>query len=428
MRAGRRGIERLNIVEKILARASGEKEVSPGQIVDAKVDKAMMHDLTGPRVIDSFREIGVKRVWDPERIIVVFDHDVPPSTIKAAELQKKVRNFVREQGIKYFYDIGRGGVCHVVMLEKGHVKPGELIVGADSHTVTYGALGAFATGVGATDMAAVLATGSIWLRVPETLKFEVSGKLQKRVYAKDLILHIIGMIGAEGANYKAMLFSGQTIRDLGIDGRATICNMSIEAGAKAGIIEPDEKTIKYVKERAGEPITPIRSDEDAEFTKVYEIDASRLEPQVAIPPSVDNVKPVSEVGGIEIQQGFIGTCTNGRFDDLRAAAEILKGRRVKDGVRLVIIPGSQEVYDHALKEGLIEIFIKAGAIVCGPGCGPCIGISRGVLADDEVCISSANRNFVGRMGSPKSKVYLASPATVAASAIKGKITDPREVD
>ena len=428
MRAGRRGIERLNIVEKILARASGEKEVSPGQIVDAKVDKAMMHDLTGPRVIDSFREIGVKRVWDPERIIVVFDHDVPPSTIKAAELQKKVRNFVREQGIKYFYDIGRGGVCHVVMLEKGHVKPGELIVGADSHTVTYGALGAFATGVGATDMAAVLATGSIWLKVPETLKFEVSGKLQKRVYAKDLILHIIGMIGAEGANYKAMLFSGQTIRDLGIDGRATICNMSIEAGAKAGIIEPDEKTIKYVKERAGEPITPIRSDEDAEFTKVYEIDASRLEPQVAIPPSVDNVKPVSEVGGIEIQQGFIGTCTNGRFDDLRAAAEILKGRRVKDGVRLVIIPGSQEVYDHALKEGLIEIFIKAGAIVCGPGCGPCIGISRGVLADDEVCISSANRNFVGRMGSPKSKVYLASPATVAASAIKGKITDPREVD
>lgn len=428
MRAGRRGIERLNIVEKILARASGEKEVSPGQIIDAKVDKAMMHDLTGPRVIDSFREIGVKRVWDPERIIVVFDHDVPPSTIKAAELQKKVRNFVREQGIKYFYDIGRGGVCHVVMLEKGHVKPGELIVGADSHTVTYGALGAFATGVGATDMAAVLATGSIWLRVPETLKFEVSGKLQKRVYAKDLILHIIGMIGAEGANYKAMLFSGQTIRDLGIDGRATICNMSIEAGAKAGIIEPDEKTIKYVKERAGEPITPIRSDEDAEFTKVYEIDASRLEPQVAIPPSVDNVKPVSEVGGIEIQQGFIGTCTNGRLDDLRAAAEILKGRRVKDGVRLVIIPGSQEVYDRALKEGLIEIFIKAGAIVCGPGCGPCIGISRGVLADDEVCISSANRNFVGRMGSPKSKVYLASPATVAASAIKGKITDPREVD
>jgi 3-isopropylmalate/(R)-2-methylmalate dehydratase large subunit len=418
----------LNIVEKILARASGEKEVSPGQIIDAKVDKAMMHDLTGPRVIDSFREIGVKRVWDPERIIVVFDHDVPPSTIKAAELQKKVRNFVREQGIKYFYDIGRGGVCHVVMLEKGHVKPGELIVGADSHTVTYGALGAFATGVGATDMAAVLATGSIWLRVPETLKFEVSGKLQKRVYAKDLILHIIGMIGAEGANYKAMLFSGQTIRDLGIDGRATICNMSIEAGAKAGIIEPDEKTIKYVKERTGEPITPIRSDEDAEFTKVYEIDASRLEPQVAIPPSVDNVKPVSEVGGIEIQQGFIGTCTNGRLDDLRAAAEILKGRRVKDGVRLVIIPGSQEVYDHALKEGLIEIFIKAGAIVCGPGCGPCIGISRGVLADDEVCISSANRNFVGRMGSPKSKVYLASPATVAASAIKGKITDPREVD
>ncbi|MEM4718714.1 MAG: 3-isopropylmalate dehydratase large subunit [Nitrososphaerota archaeon] len=417
----------MNIVEKILARASGEREVSPGQIVDAKVDKAMMHDLTGPRVIDSFREIGVKRVWDPERIIVVFDHDVPPSTIKAAELQKKVRNFVKEQGIRYFYDIGRGGVCHVVMLEKGHVKPGELIVGADSHTVTYGALGAFATGVGATDMAAVLATGSIWLRVPETLKFEVDGKLQKRVYAKDLILHIIGMIGSEGANYKAMLFSGRAIRDLGIDGRATICNMSIEAGAKAGIVEPDEKTMKYVRERAGEPISPIRSDDDAEFAKVYEVDASRLEPQVAIPPSVDNVKPVSEVGDVEINQGFIGTCTNGRLDDLRAAAEILRGKKVKDGVRLVIIPGSQEVYHQALEEGLIDVFVKAGAIVCGPGCGPCIGISRGVLADDEVCISSANRNFVGRMGSPRSKVYLASPATVAASAIRGKITDPREV-
>ncbi len=418
----------MNIVEKILARASGEKEVSPGQIIDARVDKAMMHDLTGPRVIDSFREIGVKRVWDPDRVIVIFDHDIPPSTIKAAELHKKVRNFVREQGIRHFYDIGRGGVCHVVMLEKGHVKPGELIIGADSHTVTYGALGAFATGVGATDMAAVLATGSIWLRVPETLKFEVNGKLQRRVYAKDLILYIIGMIGSEGANYKAMLFSGQAIRDLGIDGRATICNMSIEAGAKAGIVEPDEKTIRYVKERAGEPITPVRSDDDAEFAKIYEVDASQLEPQVAIHPSVDNVKPVSEVGDVEINQGFIGTCTNGRLDDLRAAAEVLKGKRVKDGVRLVIIPGSQGVYHEALKEGLIEIFVKAGAIICGPGCGPCIGISRGVLADDEVCISSANRNFVGRMGSPKSKVYLASPATVAASTIKGKIVDPREVD
>ena len=417
----------MNIVEKILARASGEKRVEPGQIVDARVDKAMMHDLTGPRVIDSFREIGVERVWDPDRIVIIFDHDVPPSTIKAAELQRKVRSFAREQGIRSFYDIGRGGVCHVVMLERGHVKPGELVVGADSHTVTYGALGAFATGVGATDMAAVLATGSIWLRVPESIRFEVSGRLPKLVFAKDLILHVIGMIGASGATYKAMVFAGEAVQSLGIDGRATMCNMSIEAGAKAGIVEPDEKTIQYVKERTTEPFDPIKSDENAEFSETYEIDASKLEPLVALPPRVDDVKPASELSGIEINQGFIGTCTNGRLDDLRAAAEILKGRKVKEGVRLIIIPGSQEVYRKALEEGLLKVFVEAGAIVGAPGCGPCIGISRGVLADGETCISSANRNFVGRMGSPKAKIYLASPATVAASAIAGRITDPREV-
>lgn len=417
----------MNIVEKILARASGEKEVAPGQIVDAEVDVAMIHDLTGPRAIDSFREIGVKKVWDPERIVVVFDHDVPPSTIKAAGLQKKVREFVREQGIKHFYDIGRGGVCHVVMLEKGHVRPGDLVVGADSHTVTYGALGAFATGVGATDMAAVMATGKIWLRVPEALKFEIRGRLRKYVVAKDLILHIIGMIGAEGANYKAMIFSGEAVGEIGIDGRATMCNMSVEAGAKAGIVEPDEKTIRFVRERAKGDFTAVKSDPDAHFSKVFEVNASELEPQVAIPPSVDNVKPASEVGDIEIDQAFLGTCTNGRLDDLRIASEILKGKKVKEGVRFVVVPGSQEVYQRALEEGLIEIFLRAGAAVCAPGCGPCIGISRGVLADGEVCVSAANRNFIGRMGSPKAKVYLASPAVVAASAITGKITDPREV-
>ncbi|MCD6341652.1 MAG: 3-isopropylmalate dehydratase large subunit [Thaumarchaeota archaeon] len=417
----------MNIVEKILAKASGEREVAPGQVVNAKVDVAMFHDLTGPRVIESFEEIGVEGVWDPSKIVVVFDHDVPPSTIKAAELQKKVRRFAREQGIKSFYDIGRGGVCHVVMLEKGHVKPGELIVGADSHTVTYGALGAFATGIGATDMAAVLATGSIWLRVPEALKFDVRGELREFVSAKDLILHVIGVIGCDGATYKAMVFSGKAVENMGIDGRATMCNMSIEAGAKAGIVEPDEKTIEYVRGRAGSNFTPMKSDENAVFHKTFEIDASGLEPQVAIPPSVDNVKPVSEIGDVEIDQAFIGTCTNGRFDDLRAAAEVLKGKRVRDGVRFVIIPGSQEVYQKTLREGLIDVFVAAGAIVGAPGCGPCIGISRGVLADGEVCVSAANRNFIGRMGSPKAKIYLASPATVAASAITGKITDPREV-
>ena len=417
----------MNVVEKILARASGEREVEPGQIIEARVDRAMMHDLTGPRVIDSFREIGVERVWDPDRIVIIFDHDVPPSTIKAAELQRKVRSFAREQGIRNFYDVGRGGICHVVMLERGYVKPGELIVGADSHTVTYGALGAFATGVGATDMAAVLAMGSIWLRVPESIRFEISGRLPKLVSAKDLILHIIGMIGAGGATYKAMVFAGEAIQSLGIDGRATICNMSVEAGAKAGIVEPDEKTIRYVRERAAEPFNPVKSDEDAEFSETYEVDASRLEPLVALPPRVDDVKPASELSGVEIDQGFIGTCTNGRLDDLRAAAQILKGRRVKEGVRLIIIPGSQEVYRRALEEGLLRIFVEAGAIIGAPGCGPCIGISRGVLADGETCISSANRNFVGRMGSSKAKIYLASPATVAASAITGRIVDPREV-
>jgi len=418
----------LNIVEKILARASGQKRVEPGQIVDAKVDAAMFHDLTGPRSIESFEQIGVEKVWNPNRIVAVFDHDVPPSTIKAAELQKKVRAFVKKHGIKNFYDIGRGGVCHVVMLEKGYVKPGDLIVGADSHTVTYGALGAFATGIGATDMAAVLATGSIWLRVPEAIKFDIKGRLQKFVTAKDVILRIIGMIGSDGATYKAMIFSGDVVSEMGIDGRATMCNMSIEAGAKAGIVEPDEKTIQYVRERTSEPFTPLRSDPDAEFSQIIELDVKDLEPQVAIPPSVDNVKPVSELGDVEINQAFLGTCTNGRLDDLRLAAEVLKGRKVKDGVRFVVIPGSQEVYEKALREGLIEVFVKAGAIVGAPGCGPCIGISRGVLADGEVCVSAANRNFIGRMGSPKAKIYLASPATVAASAITGKITDPRELE
>lgn len=418
----------MNIVEKILARASGLRRVEPGQIVDAKVDVAMFHDLTGPRTIESFEQIGVDRVWNPDKVVVIFDHDVPPSTIRAAELQRRVREFVRRQGIRNFYDIGRGGVCHVVMLEKGHVKPGDLIVGADSHTVTYGALGAFATGIGATEMAAVLATGSIWLRVPEAIKFDIRGRLQRYVTAKDVILGIIGMIGSDGATYKAMIFSGEAVEGMSIDGRATMCNMSVEAGAKAGIVEPDEMAIRYVRERTSEPFTPVRSDPDAEFSQVIELDAGSLEPQVAVHPSVDNVKPASELGDVEIDQAFLGTCTNGRLEDLRIAAEILRGRRVKEGVRFVIAPGSQEVYERALKEGLIEIFLRAGAIIESAGCGPCIGISRGVLTDGEVCISSANRNFIGRMGSPRARIYLASPATVAASAVTGRITDPRRLE
>ena len=417
----------MNIAEKILARASGEKEVHPGQIVDAEVDVAMIHDLTGPRTVESFEKIGVEKVWNPDRIVISFDHDVPPCTTKSAGLQRKVRRFAKEQGIKNFYDIGRGGVCHVVIPEKGHARPGELIVGADSHTVTYGAFGSFATGIGATEMAAVFVTGKIWLRIPEVLKFDIGGRLAKFVTPKDVILNIIGTIGSEGATYKGMLFSGKAIDDMGMDGRATLCNMSIEAGAKAGIVEPDEKTIAYVKERAKKPFKPLRSDADASYAMEMQMDMSKLEPQVAFPHSVDDVKPVSEVGNIEVDEAYLGTCTNGRLDDLRLAAEVIKGKKVKDDVRFVVIPGSQEIYERALQEGLLKTFVESKALVCGPGCGPCIGISRGVLTEGEVCISAANRNFRGRMGDNASKVFLASPATVAASAVAGKIVDPREM-
>ena len=416
----------MNIIEKILVNSAVKPEVTPGEIVETNIDVAMIHDLTGPLAIKSFYQIGAKKVWDNNKIVIILDHLVPASSVISAGLHKIVRNFADEQNIKNFYDVGRGGVCHQVMPEKGYVRPGEVIVGSDSHTCTYGAFGAFATGIGSTEMAAVFATGKLWFRVPQVIKVDISGKFQKLVSAKDLTLKIVGTIGADGAIYKGLVFGGSTIEDMTIDSRMVLTNMAVEMGAKAGIIEPDQKTLDYVKTRTNRPLNPVNSDPDATYEKVVNMDISDLEPQVALPHSVDNVKSVSEVEDIEINQGFIGSCTNGRLEDLREAAKILKGKKISKSVRLIVIPASQEIYLNAINEGLINLLMNAGAIIGNPNCGPCLGGHMGIMADGEVCISTSNRNFIGRMGSTKSYVYLASPATVAASALTGKITDPRK--
>jgi len=418
----------VNITEKILARASGKTEVEPGEIVEASVDVAMVHDLTGPLTVKEFRKIGVGKVWDNQRIVIIFDHLVPANSVRSAELHKFMREFAKEQNITNFYDIGRGGICHQVLPEKGHVRPGELVVGTDSHTCTHGAFGAFATGIGATDMSAVFATGKLWFKVPSSIKVNVTGKFQNFVTPKDLILNIIGKIRADGSTYKGLEFSGPTVRNISIDGRMTMCNIAVEMGAKNGIIAPDEATLKYVKSRTKVPFKPVKSDPDATYEKTVNVDVTDMEPQVACPSSVDNVKPISEIGEVEVNQAFLGSCTNGRLEDLRIAAKILDGKKVKDGVRMVIIPASQEIYMQALRENLFETFLNAGAMVSNPTCGPCLGIHLGILAPGEVCISSSNRNFIGRMGSPKASVYLGSPATVAASAVTGRITDPRSME
>ncbi|MEM2849965.1 MAG: 3-isopropylmalate dehydratase large subunit [Candidatus Bathyarchaeia archaeon] len=415
----------MNIVEKILCRASGRSMVEPGEIIRAKVDRVMFHDLTGPLTVKAFKEIGVPRVWDPDRIVVIFDHLVPPNGERAALNQKIIRVFVKEMKIKWFYEVGRGGICHQVMVEKGHAKPGELIIGADS--CTYGAVGAFSTGMGATDVAAVLATGETWLRVPETVCVEIDGELGDMVTSKDVILYVIGCLGVSGAVYKAIVFKGSTVENMSVSGRMTMCNMAVEMGAKTGIVEPDHVTEQFFKSK-NIPYNPsFLSDQNATFDETYTFDVSNLEPQVACPNSVDNVKPVSEVEGIKIDQAYIGSCTNGRLEDLRLAARIAKGRKVKPDVRAIIVPASQEVYQDALREGLIDIFLQTSALVCNPTCGACIGAHMGVISEGETCIASINRNFIGRMGSPKGEVYLASPATVMASALTGVITDPREV-
>lgn len=415
----------MTIAEKILARASGLKEVYAREYVTAKIDVAMSHEATA-WVIPNFVEAGFKRVWNPEKIVIMFDHFSPAPTEAAAEMHKTVRNFVKEQGIRNFYDI-REGIGHQVMVEKGHVRPGELVVATESHTTTYGALGAAATGIGFTEMAVVWATGELWFKVPETIKFVISGKLPDKVFSKDIMLHIAGKYGLEVAQYKSIEFSGSVVDELSISSRLTMCNVALELGAKFALVAPDEKTINYVKSRTEKPFTPITSDLDASYENVYELDVSSLEPLVACPNSVSNVKPVTQVEGIEIDQAFLGSCTNGRFEDLRIAAEIIKNKKIDPKVRMIVIPASREVYMDSLKAGLIDIFLNAGAIVLYPSCGPCFGNHLGLLAAGEKCISSAARNFKGRMGSPNAEIYLASPATVAASALKGVITDPRKI-
>ena len=416
----------MNITEKILAKASGKDVVHPGEIVDAKVDMIMVHDLTGPLAVEAFKKIGVQKVWDSQKAVVILDHQVPAESVKAAELHKTMRQFAKDQKLR-LYDVGRGGICHQVMPEKGHVVPGTVIVGADSHTCTYGAFGAFATGIGSTEAAAVFVTGKIWLKVPETVKINVTGKFPDFVTPKDLILSIIGRMSVGGAIYESAEFTGPTIKSMSIAGRMTLCNMAVEMGAKNGIIEPDEITRKFLESRVKTlpDFESLKSDIDAHYARTVEFDVSKMEPQIACPSSVDNVKSVSKVGNVPIEQAFIGSCTNGRIEDLRLAAQVLRGKKIKDSVRALVIPASQEVYKQALNEGLIEIFNDAGAIVCGSACGPCLGGHIGLLAAGEACVSTSNRNFIGRMGSTQASVYLASPATVAASAVTGKITDPR---
>ncbi|MEM4524130.1 MAG: 3-isopropylmalate dehydratase large subunit, partial [Archaeoglobaceae archaeon] len=413
------------IVEKIFSRACG-KDVKAGDFVIANIDLAMIHDITAPLAIKAFEEIAGKnaRIWDNKRLIMAFDHQAPADSVKAAENQKMLRKFAREQGILN-YDVCNG-IAHQLMVEN-HVEPGMLIVGADSHTCMYGALGAFATGIGSTDMGCVLATGKLWFKVPESIKFTVKGKLGKFVYGKDIILRIIGKIGVEGANYKACIFAGEVVESLPMADRLTMCNMAIEMGGKAGIVEPDKVTMDYLKELGREYRGElIRSDEDASFEEVI-IDVTGMEPQVAVPHRVDNVVGISKVKGIKVDQVFIGSCTNGRFEDLKIAAEILEGEKVARGVRLIIIPASRREYLRALKAGLIDIFVEAGGIVEFPSCGPCMGGSFGLIASGEVSVSTSNRNFIGRQGSPEGKIYLVNPAVAAASAIYGEITDPREI-
>lgn len=413
----------MNITEKILSMASGKKEVYPGEIIEANIDLAMSHDGTSPPTIKNFSKIAEK-VWDPEKIVIVFDHNIPANNIGSAEFQKVTRKFAKEQGIKNIYAHGEG-ICHQVLPEKGYIKPGNVVVGADSHTCTYGAFGAFATGMGATDLAMVYATGKTWFMVPEALKINVSGNLSKYVTAKDVILNVAGEIGSSGATYKTLEFHGETIDSMDVSGRMTICNMAIELGAKNGIMEPNKNTLEYLKNRNVTNFEVVKSDKDANYQKEYSFNVTDMEPQISCPHDVDNVVGISEIEGKHIDQAFIGSCTNGRLEDLRIGAEVLKGNKVYEDVRLIIVPASAEIYSDAMKEGIIETFIDAGAIVCNPGCGPCLGAHMGVLGTDEVCISTTNRNFVGRMGDPESFLYLANPAVAAYSAIKGEIANPQ---
>lgn len=418
----------MTITEKILADHAGLTEVVPGQLITAKLDLALANDITGPVAIQEFGKFGIDNVWDREKVALVPDHFTPNKDIASAELSKSLRVFAREQKIVNYWEQGRVGIEHCLLPEQGVTLPGDVIIGADSHTCTYGALGAFATGVGSTDLAAGLATGEAWFRVPESMKFIFKGhNFQPWVGGKDLILYIIGKVGVDGARYRAMEFTGEGISALSMDNRFTICNMAIEAGAKNGIIAPDEKTLAYVMERSKRPYKVYQSDSQAQYSDVFEFDVSEIPLQVALPHLPENAKSVDEASGIKIDQVVIGSCTNGRLEDLRMAAQILRGKSVHPEIRLIVIPGTQNIYKQAMREGLIDVFIDAGAVVSTPTCGPCLGGYMGILAKGERALSTTNRNFVGRMGHPESEVYLTGPAVAAASAIKGEIIHPQEV-
>lgn len=410
--------------EKILAQKSGLEHVEPGQIVTVLPDKLLTHDNTAA-IAKIFREIGVQQVARPEINVIVLDHVVPAATEGHASNHQQIRRFVAEQGIDSFYDVGEG-ICHQVLPEKGHALPGYLIVGSDSHTPTAGAFGAFAAGIGRTEAASVMATGEIWLMVPHSFRIVLQGRLPQGVYAKDVILHIIGDLGADGADYRSVEFAGPAILEMSVASRMVLCNMAAEMGAKVGVVEPDEKTREWLRGRTAVEYEEVVADPEANYERTMEYDLTALEPQVAKPHRVDNVSPISDVVGTRIDQAFIGTCTNGRLEDFEVAASILRGRKIAANTRLLILPASREVLLASVAAGIITDLVTAGAVVLNPGCGPCLGAHQGVMAPGEVTVSTANRNFKGRMGCKDAEIYLASPATVAASALKGEITDPRE--
>ena len=426
----------MTYVQKLIARACGTAGVQTGEVVELPVHLAMSHE-NAALVINQFNEIfrgtGMEpQVWDPDRIAIIFDHRVPAESSKTATNQKKIRDFVGVQEISRFHDIrgDMGGICHQILPENGYVRPGQVVVGTDSHTTTHGALGAFAFGIGATEMAAVWALGSILnVEVPGTIKVVIDGELPDGVYAKDLILHLIGLLSAEGANFKVIEFHGDTIRNLPTSGRLVLCNMSVEAGATAGVVPPDWETRRYLHDEAGvqEELTLFSPDADAVYDRVVEIEATRLEPQIACPHTVDNVKPIGEVTGKKIDQIVVGSCTNGRLDDIEIVARTLKGKHVAKGTRLLVFPASWRIYSDALQSGYLADLIAAGAVVCNPGCGPCLGIHQGALGDNETALATTNRNFKGRMGNPGADVFLCSPVVAATSALTGVISDPREV-
>lgn len=416
----------MTMTQKILAAHAGLDYVQPGQLITANLDLVLGNDVTTPVAVKAFNSMNIDKVFDKDKIAIVPDHFTPNKDIKSAEHCKFIREFACEKEITNYFEIGEMGIEHALIPEKGLVIPGDVVIGADSHTCTYGALGAFSTGVGSTDMAVGMATGKAWFKVPEAIKFVLKGKLSKWVSGKDLILHIIGMIGVDGALYKSMEFTGEGVAELSMDGRFTIANMAIEAGAKNGIFPVDDKTLEYINGRTDRKPTIFEADEDAEYSEVYEIDLGAIKPTVAFPHLPENTKTIDEVGEVKVDQVVIGSCTNGRMEDLRVAASILKGKKVKKGIRLIVFPGTQNIYLQCLEEGLAKIFVEAGGVFSTPTCGPCLGGHMGILAAGERAIATTNRNFVGRMGHPESEVYLASPAVAAASAIAGKIVSPEE--